>query len=82
VPDSALDRLFEAFYRVQPEGAPNTGGAGLGLSIAQRAIAVHGGSIHAQNAKPGLCMEIRLPGVRDASANSIHESGDAVPGFE
>jgi len=82
VPDSALEKLFDAFYRVQPEGAPNTGGAGLGLSIAQRAIAVHGGSIHARNAQPGLCVEIRLPGIRNGSANSVHESDDAVPSFE
>jgi two-component system sensor histidine kinase CpxA len=36
------------------------GGTGLGLSIARRAIEVHGGSIHARNANPGLCVEIRL----------------------
>jgi two-component system, OmpR family, sensor kinase len=37
-------------------------GFGLGLAIAQRAIAVHGGSISARNLRPkGLEMAVTLP---------------------
>lgn len=62
VPPEALANLFRAFYRVDDSRANLTGGVGLGLAIAQRAILAHGGSITAQNADPhGLIIEIRLP---------------------
>jgi two-component system sensor histidine kinase CpxA len=38
-----------------------TGGVGLGLSIAQRAVLLHHGRIAAANARPGLCVSIELP---------------------
>lgn len=56
VPESALPHLFEAFYRAEP-----TGGFGLGLSIAQRAMLLHRGSIAAENAGPGLRVRLRWP---------------------
>ena len=61
VPDEALDRLFDAFYRVDTDRNRTSGGAGLGLSIARRAIELHKGSIHASNAHPGLLVEMELP---------------------
>jgi two-component system sensor histidine kinase CpxA len=62
VPPDALDRIFEPFYRVTEAGEHQTGGVGLGLSIAQRIVVVHGGSIRARNREGGgLEMEIRLP---------------------
>ena len=48
-----LERIFEPFYREQnAEGI--TPGLGLGLSIARRGAQWHGGSLHAENAEPGL----------------------------
>jgi two-component system, OmpR family, sensor histidine kinase CpxA len=68
VPQEALDRIFEPFYRVTEAGEHQTGGTGLGLSIAQRIAVVHGGSIRARNRDGGgLEMEIRLP-VQDMQA--------------
>ena len=61
VPDSALDGIFRPFYRVDAGRGRTTGGVGLGLAIAQRAIAVHGGTIPANNCEPGLRVTIRLP---------------------
>jgi two-component system sensor histidine kinase CpxA len=61
VPDSALAGIFRPFYRVDAGRGRTTGGVGLGLAIAQRAIAVHGGTIHANNCDPGLRVTIRLP---------------------
>jgi two-component system sensor histidine kinase CpxA len=61
VPDSALAELFRPFYRVDAGRGRTTGGVGLGLAIAQRAIAVHGGTIRANNCEPGLRVTIRLP---------------------
>jgi CheY-like chemotaxis protein len=39
----------------------NSGGIGLGLSIAMRAVQVHQGTITAENANPGLKVQIVLP---------------------
>jgi two-component system sensor histidine kinase CpxA len=61
VPEDALPRLFDAFYRVEGDRDRASGGIGLGLSIARRAIELHRGSIRARNARPGLEVEMELP---------------------
>jgi two-component system sensor histidine kinase CpxA len=62
VPASETERIFTPFHRVEPGRNRETGGVGLGLAIARRAIAVHGGSITAENAfDGGLRVTIRLP---------------------
>jgi signal transduction histidine kinase len=61
VPDEALPRLFDAFYRVDTDRNRTSGGIGLGLSIARRAIELHKGAIRARNAHPGLEVELELP---------------------
>jgi two-component system, OmpR family, sensor histidine kinase CpxA len=67
VPPEALPRLFEPFYRVSPSRDRGSGGAGLGLSIAQRVVMLHGGSISARNREGGgLEMELRIPASRSA----------------
>jgi two-component system sensor histidine kinase CpxA len=64
VPDEALPKIFEPFYRLDDARNRQTGGAGLGLSIADRAIRLHGGQLRASNRKEGgLEMEIRIPAV-------------------
>ena len=71
VPDEALRRIFEPFYRVDASRRRTTGGSGLGLAIAQRAVNLHGGTIEAHNRldRQGLRIEIRIP---DNSAQ-VHE---------
>jgi two-component system sensor histidine kinase CpxA len=62
VPDEALPKIFEPFYRLDDARNRLTGGAGLGLSIADRAIRLHNGQLRASNRKEGgLQVEIRLP---------------------
>jgi two-component system sensor histidine kinase CpxA len=62
VAPGALEHLFRPFYRVDDSRVSVTGGAGLGLAIAKRAILAHGGSIRARNASPhGLIVEIEIP---------------------
>jgi signal transduction histidine kinase len=63
VPDAALPRLFDPFYRVETDRNRASGGIGLGLSIARRAIELHKGTIRARNAEPGLAVEMELPAV-------------------
>jgi two-component system sensor histidine kinase CpxA len=67
VPEEALPRLFDPFYRVENDRGRTSGGIGLGLSIARRAIELHKGTITAKNAAPGLEVVLELP-VADAAA--------------
>jgi len=62
VPEEALSRIFDPFFRVEEARATtNGGGSGMGLSIAKRAVQVHHGTIRAKNATPGLRVEIAIP---------------------
>jgi signal transduction histidine kinase len=60
VPEADLARIFDPFYRVENDRNRSSGGAGLGLAIARRAVELHKGTIHARNADPGLLGEIKL----------------------
>jgi len=62
VPEKDLGLIFEPFYRVDAaRGHDGTGGEGLGLAIASRAVALHGGRIVARNAEGGgLAVSITL----------------------
>ena len=62
VPEQELPNIFKPFYRVDDSRDNQTGGVGLGLAIARRAIVVHGGEITARNANPGLLVTIKLSG--------------------
>jgi two-component system, OmpR family, sensor histidine kinase CpxA len=62
VPEDALEKLFEPFYRLDDARGRLTGGVGLGLAITERAVRFHGGKVSAFNrAEGGLMVEIRLP---------------------
>lgn len=62
IPESDLSHIFQPFYRVSSARERDSGGIGLGLAIASRAVAVHNGKITAHNQiKGGLCVHIRLP---------------------
>ena len=61
VPENTLDRIFAPFYRIDEARDTATGGIGLGLAIARSAVHLHGGTITAHNADPGLRVDIFLP---------------------
>ncbi len=60
VPEEELANLFKPFYRVGEARERKTGGIGLGLAIAERAVKAHKGSITAKNTRDGLAVEIVL----------------------
>lgn len=62
VDEKELLNIFEPFYRTDEARDRASGGYGLGLSIAQRTVALHRGSIKAQNAPGGgLVVTVVLP---------------------
>jgi two-component system sensor histidine kinase CpxA len=61
VPEEALPKIFQPFFRVDNSRDSSTGGMGLGLAIAMRAVGLHHGQLRAQNAYPGLRVLIELP---------------------
>lgn len=62
IPEEHLNRIFEPFFRCHDDRDRKTGGVGLGLSIAQKAVSAHHGTICLTNlAEGGLKAEIVLP---------------------
>jgi two-component system OmpR family sensor kinase len=79
VPDTDLERIFEAFYRVDEARERSIGGTGLGLAITARVMAVHGGHAKAQNAPDGgLIVELRFPEVLMPSSRLIAADGHST----
>lgn len=56
------ERAFQPFVRLEPSRNSETGGFGLGLSIADAVIRGHGGRLELRNAEPsGLVVTVVLP---------------------
>ena len=61
VPEDALPKLFDVFYRSDPARKNPAGGSGLGLAIAAKAVQGMGGTIRASSGPcGGLAIEITL----------------------
>jgi two-component system sensor histidine kinase CpxA len=75
--EDQLKAIFKPFYRLDQARERATGGFGVGLAIADRAIRLHAGQLSASN-RPGggLVVEIRIPEARNpmahAEANHAH----------
>jgi signal transduction histidine kinase len=71
IPTEDQPRIFDRFYRVDKARWRESGGAGLGLSIAKWAVDAHGGTVSVQSAVNEGCMfRIRLPRTERAHADA------------
>ncbi len=65
IPVDQLPYVFSGFHQVEARSTGEMPGAGLGLTIAQRILHVHGASIHAESPNPmtgkGSVFRIRFP---------------------
>ncbi|MHB8814196.1 MAG: sensor histidine kinase [Steroidobacteraceae bacterium] len=63
IPPAKLEAIFEMFAQIEPGLARSQGGLGIGLALARRLLALHGGTVQAFSAGPGRGSEfvVRLP---------------------
>jgi signal transduction histidine kinase len=62
IPEADQKRVFERFYRADSARSSTSGGAGLGLAIAQWIVDLHGGEIYPERREPHGCrMVVTLP---------------------
>ena len=61
IPEEAISKIFEAFYRVDQSRSRKTGGSGLGLYIVQKILQQHGSYCSVCNAKAGVQFSFEIP---------------------
>lgn len=61
IPQDKLAAIFEKFYRLDEARTSDTGGSGLGLSIAKEIVTLHGGTIVAQSKDNTISFTVSLP---------------------
>jgi two-component system sensor histidine kinase CpxA len=62
IPEGELSSIFQPFYRVDRARSAETGGFGVGLAIAERAVKLHHGEMRAYNrAGGGTTIRLQLP---------------------
>jgi signal transduction histidine kinase len=64
IPATHRERIFDRFYRVDPDRSRESGGTGLGLPIARWAVVTNGGRIELESEESkGSLFRIVLPGI-------------------
>ena len=76
----SLGRIFEMFSQVDSASERAEGGLGIGLALVKGIVDLHGGSVSAQSAGPGLGSEffVRLP-LASGNSTTLSVSDSDVP---
>ena len=62
IPEEEIGAVLRPFYRLEPSRNKETGGVGLGLSVAHAIISSHGGALRLENGpEKGLIVSVTLP---------------------
>jgi CheY-like chemotaxis protein len=70
IPESRLDRVWEAFYTTRPDS-----GSGLGLSVVRSIVAAHDGTVSVRRTEGGgATFSVRLPAASGAPAQRVPEA--------
>jgi two-component system sensor histidine kinase KdpD len=87
VPQAALNRLFEKFYRVDARASGSRSGTGIGLAVVRGLVEAMGGSVRARRSElGGLAVDLDLPRARmtpaaaPASADGTAASAESPAG--
>jgi PAS domain S-box-containing protein len=80
VPADKLPHIFEMFVQVDRSLERSQGGLGIGLTLVQRLVQMHGGSVEARSDGPGKGSEfvVRLPVVSVPKPQDSQGSGEAA----
>ena len=72
IPEEDLPHLFERFYRVEKSRNRDSGGSGLGLTIAKQIVEAHGGRIEVSSKEgQGSTFRVILPYDKSSIENNI-----------
>jgi PAS domain S-box-containing protein len=78
IPREMLPHIFEMFTQVERSLERSQGGLGIGLTLVQRLVALHGGTVEAHSDGPGKGSEftIRLPVAAQATGEGPQGTAD------
>lgn len=76
IPDGELEKVFQPFYRLESSRSRDTGGTGLGLTIARNIAEQHGGTIRLRNHPEEGGLEVILTLPCGSVRNSVRERSD------
>ena len=79
IPGDQLGAIFHPFHRVDTARSPGTGGFGVGLAIADRAVRLHKGKLNAANRKDGgATFRMTFPAIEPSSAGEQNTETNAL----
>jgi signal transduction histidine kinase len=81
IPAEQLPHIFDLFVQVDRSLERSQGGLGIGLTVARKLVEMHGGTITAHSAGPGMGSEfvVRLPALMARPAPAIGGRGGQPP---
>ncbi|HEY6863813.1 MAG TPA: PAS domain S-box protein [Burkholderiales bacterium] len=84
IPRDLLPKIFELFVQGDRSLDRSEGGLGVGLTLVDRLVRLHGGTVHAESAGPGMGSEfvVRLPLAEQAAAGSGQDTRKAPEAAE